>query len=118
MVMAVIFQESRVGIWTESMYFRDRKPKEFMILILFYRAKYLRQTLVFADFLTPEFNALFNKHLKNVSGKLKIKQTYEEGSIMDVIPQVQQSFTRIDAPSLKAINDTRYKYFIEKVKFT
>lgn len=54
------------------------------------RAKYLRQTLVFADFLTPEFNALFNKHMKNVSGKLKVKHTYEEGSIMDVIPQVQQ----------------------------
>lgn len=35
---------------------------------------------------------------------------------MDVIPQVQQCFTRIDAPSLKAINDTRYKYFIEKVR--
>ncbi|GAA5800540.1 hypothetical protein HPULCUR_005975 [Helicostylum pulchrum] len=78
------------------------------------KAKYLRQTLVFADFLTPEFNALFNKHLKNVSGKLKIKKAYEDGSIMDVIPQVQQSFTRIDAPSLKAINDTRYKFFIEK----
>ncbi|KAL7311382.1 rRNA-binding ribosome biosynthesis protein utp25 [Mucor circinelloides] len=78
------------------------------------KAKYLRQTLVFADFLTPEFNALFNKHMKNVAGKLKIKRTYEEGSILDVIPQVQQSFTRIDAPSLKAINDVRYKYFIEK----
>ncbi|CAO3627587.1 unnamed protein product [Mucor hiemalis] len=54
------------------------------------KAKYLRQTLVFADFLTPEFNALFNKHLKNVSGKLKIKSNFEEGSILDVIPQVQQ----------------------------
>lgn len=54
------------------------------------RAKYLRQTLVFADFLTPEFNALFNKYMKNVAGKLKVKRTYEEGSILDVIPQVQQ----------------------------
>jgi U3 small nucleolar RNA-associated protein 25 len=40
--------------------------------------------------LTPEFNALFNKHLKNVAGKLKIKRSYNEGSILDVIPQVQQ----------------------------
>lgn len=61
----------------------------FGVLILF-RAKYLRQTLVFADFLTPEFNAVFNKYMNNVSGKLKIKQTYEDGSIVDVIPQVQQ----------------------------
>jgi hypothetical protein len=60
------------------------------MLIFLDRAKYLRQTLVFADYLAPEFNALFNKHLKNVYGKLKIKRTYEEGSIMDVIPQVQQ----------------------------
>ena len=46
--------------------------------------------MLFADFLTPEFNALFNKHFKNVSGKLKIKRTYEEGSILDIIPQIQQ----------------------------
>jgi hypothetical protein len=58
-----------------------------------FRAKYLRQTLIFADYLAPEFNALFNKHLNNVSGKLKIKQSFEEGSIVDVIPQVQQVST-------------------------
>jgi U3 small nucleolar RNA-associated protein 25 len=46
--------------------------------------------MIFSDFLTPEFNALFNKHLKNVSGKLKIKKTVEDGSILDVVPQVQQ----------------------------
>ena len=55
-----------------------------------YRAQYLRQTLVFTDFLTPEFNAIFNKYFKNVAGKLKIKQKTEDGSILDVIPQVQQ----------------------------
>jgi hypothetical protein len=54
-----------------------------------YRAKYLRQNLVFADFLTPEINAMFNKHMKNVGGKLKIKQSYE-GTMIDVIAQVPQ----------------------------
>ncbi|KAG0749492.1 hypothetical protein G6F61_001043 [Rhizopus arrhizus] len=78
------------------------------------KAKYLRQTMLFADFLTPEFNALFNKHFKNVSGKLKIKRNYEEGSILDIIPQVQQTFTRIESQSLSTIHDVRYKYFIEK----
>ncbi|ORE20847.1 DUF1253-domain-containing protein [Rhizopus microsporus] len=78
------------------------------------KAKYFRQTMLFADFLTPEFNALFNKHFKNVSGKLKIKRTYEEGSILDIIPQIQQTFTRIESPSLSSIHDARYKYFIEK----
>ena len=45
---------------------------------------------MFTDFLTPEFNAIFNKHFLNVAGKLKIKQKFEDGSILDVIPQVQQ----------------------------
>lgn len=88
MDMVVIFPESRAGIWTESKY--RHVNSEGTVLIFVIRAKYLRQTLVFADFLTPEFNALFNKYMKNVAGKLKIKRTYEEGSILDVIPQVQQ----------------------------
>ncbi|KAI8147823.1 hypothetical protein BJV82DRAFT_593490 [Fennellomyces sp. T-0311] len=78
------------------------------------KAKYLRQTLMFTDFLTPEFNAVFNKYFLNVAGKLKIKQKYEDGSILDVIPQVQQTFTRVDTTSLAAMDDTRFKYFIEK----
>jgi U3 small nucleolar RNA-associated protein 25 len=44
---------------------------------------------VFSDFLTPEINALFSKHMKNIGGKLKIKQAYE-GSMIDVIAKVQQ----------------------------
>ncbi|KAI8967354.1 hypothetical protein BDF20DRAFT_829714 [Mycotypha africana] len=78
------------------------------------KAKYLRQTLLFSDFLTPEINASYNKHFKNIAGKLKIKQKVEDGSIVDVIPQVQQSFTRIDVSTLAAVNDARYKHFIEK----
>lgn len=88
MAMVVIFPESKAGIWTESKYWY-LVYKNFL-LTFSNRAKYLRQTLVFADFLTPEFNALFNKYMKNVAGKLKIKHSYEEGSILDVIPQVQQ----------------------------
>ncbi|KAH8556050.1 hypothetical protein BGW37DRAFT_479631 [Umbelopsis sp. PMI_123] len=77
------------------------------------RSKYLRQTLVFSDFLTPEINAMFNKHMKNVGGKLKIKQSYE-GSMIDVIAQVQQTFIRLEAQSLATADDLRFKYFIEK----
>ncbi|KAI7851631.1 hypothetical protein BDC45DRAFT_538077 [Circinella umbellata] len=78
------------------------------------KAQYLRQTLVFTEFLTPEFNAIFNKYFKNIAGKLKIKQKTEDGTILDVIPQVQQTFTRVDTTSLAAMDDTRFKYFIEK----
>lgn len=78
------------------------------------KGRYLRQTLVFADFLTPEVNALYNKHLKNVTGRMKIKQPYE-GTIMDVTTQVPQTFTRVDTTSLAAMDDTRFKFFVEKV---
>ncbi|CAO3600758.1 unnamed protein product [Absidia cylindrospora] len=77
------------------------------------KGRYLRQTLVFADFLTPELNALYNKYLKNISGRMKIKQSYE-GTIMDVTAQVPQSFTRVDTTSLAAMDDARFKFFVEK----
>lgn len=103
------------------------------------RAPYLRQTLLFADFLSPEINAVFGKYCKNVAGKLKIKPNYDEGTIVDVhvrVPQVKKwqsyfllgsyridhgwkkTFTRIDATSIAAMDDTRFKYFIEKVNHT
>lgn len=86
-----------------------------MLTLHLRRSGYLRQTLMFSDFLTPEMNSVFNKYFKNVAGKLKIKQSYEDGTIVDVLPQIQQTFTRIDAPSLSAMDDARFKYFIEKV---
>lgn len=86
-----------------------------MLTLHLRRSGYLRQILMFSDFLTPEINSVFNKYFKNVAGKLKIKQSYEDGTIVDVLPQIQQTFTRIDAPSLSAMDDARFKYFIEKV---
>ncbi|CAG8503986.1 12195_t:CDS:10 [Ambispora gerdemannii] len=76
-------------------------------------AKYLRQTLLFADYLTPEMNALYNTYLFNIAGKLKIKHLHQ-GSILDVIPQVQQIFIRIESSSLLDAGDARFKYFTEK----
>ncbi|KAI8069498.1 digestive organ expansion factor [Gongronella butleri] len=77
------------------------------------KAKYLRQTLVFGTFLTPELNAVYNRHFVNASGRLKIKHAYE-GAIMDVTVDVPQQFIRVDSTSLAAMNDARFKYFVEK----
>ncbi|CAG8522914.1 5532_t:CDS:10 [Paraglomus brasilianum] len=77
------------------------------------RSKYLRQTIVLSDFLTPEMNSLFNKRMLNIAGKLKMRQTYE-GAILDVIPDVNQIFMRIDCSSMKEADDARFKYFVEK----
>ncbi|KAF9585531.1 rRNA-binding ribosome biosynthesis protein utp25 [Lunasporangiospora selenospora] len=76
------------------------------------RSKYVRQTMVFSNFLTPEINAFFKKYSRNVAGKLKVTQAYEHGSIVDVIPMVQQSFNRIEAKSLAQADGSRFEYFI------
>ncbi|KAF9988004.1 rRNA-binding ribosome biosynthesis protein utp25 [Modicella reniformis] len=76
------------------------------------RSKYVRQTLVFSNYLTPEINALFKKFSKNVAGKLKITQGYDHGSIVDVVPLVQQSFNRIKTRTLAQADDSRFQYFI------
>ncbi|KAF9425145.1 rRNA-binding ribosome biosynthesis protein utp25 [Podila epigama] len=78
------------------------------------RAKYLRQTLVFSNFLTPEINALFKKFSKNVAGKMKITQGYEDGTIVDVVPLVQQSFNRIETRTLAQADENRFQYFIQQ----
>ncbi|CAG8719183.1 16347_t:CDS:2, partial [Racocetra persica] len=79
------------------------------------KAKYFRQTIIISEYLTPEINSLFNKKMFNIDGKLKTKDYYE-GTIVNVIPQVKQVFTRIECPSLIEADDIRFKYFIEKSK--
>ncbi|KAF8935328.1 rRNA-binding ribosome biosynthesis protein utp25 [Dissophora ornata] len=78
------------------------------------RAKYVRQTLLFSNSLTPEINALFKKFSRNVAGKLRITQAYESGSIVDVVPLVQQSFNRIETRTLVQADENRFQYFINQ----
>jgi ribosomal protein S26 len=58
-------------------------------LIDFVSARYLRQTLIFSEYLAPEMNSVFTKKCLNVAGKVKIRQAYR-GTINDVPLQVQQ----------------------------
>ncbi|EXX72634.1 Utp25p [Rhizophagus irregularis DAOM 197198w] len=79
------------------------------------RARYLRQTIILSDYLTPEINMLFNKQMNNVDGKMKIKH-HHQGTILDVnVKNIRQIFTRIECNSLSEIDDIRFKYFIEKI---
>ncbi|KAJ1971393.1 rRNA-binding ribosome biosynthesis protein utp25 [Dimargaris xerosporica] len=77
------------------------------------QAQYLRQTLVFSDFLTPELNAMFNTTMRNVAGKVRVRQDWPAGTIADVIPKVPQVFTRIDCSQAAMAPDARFKYFTE-----
>lgn len=78
------------------------------------RSKYVRQTVVISNILTPEINALFKKHSRNVAGKMKITQAYEHGSIVDVVPLVQQNFNRIETRTLAQADENRFQYFINQ----
>ncbi|KAK3833733.1 MAG: hypothetical protein JOS17DRAFT_682637 [Linnemannia elongata] len=78
------------------------------------RSKYVRQTLMFSNFLTPEINSFFKKFSRNVAGKIKITQPYTDGSIVDVVPLVQQNFNRIETRTLAQADEARFQYFISQ----
>jgi len=54
-----------------------------------YSSKYLRQTVIISEYLTPEINSIFNKYMCNIAGKLKIKQHYS-GAMINITLQVKQ----------------------------
>ncbi|KAK0256063.1 rRNA-binding ribosome biosynthesis protein utp25 [Friedmanniomyces endolithicus] len=76
-------------------------------------AKYLRQTIIFSAYATPEINRLFNTAMLNVAGKAKLLPSYP-GTI--TAPSmaglgVKQTFSRFDSPSPATDPDARFKYF-------
>lgn len=78
------------------------------------QAKYLRQTIIFSDFLTPEINSLATSHLSNVAGRVKYLPTYPGAmlGVNSILPtRVPQTFLRIDSSSPLADPDSRFKFF-------
>ncbi|KAJ1919756.1 rRNA-binding ribosome biosynthesis protein utp25 [Mycoemilia scoparia] len=103
--------------------------------------KNYRQTLLFSDYIAPEFLSLFNNKpassgstditvsikghhsaskssqqlcmFTNYEGKVKVRQSYP-GVIADVIPRITQIFTRLSIKDKKAVPEETFKYFIEK----
>ncbi|EFW23308.1 rRNA-binding ribosome biosynthesis protein utp25 [Coccidioides posadasii str. Silveira] len=79
-------------------------------------AKYLRQTLIFTSFMSPEINSVYSTYAQNVSGKVKINTTYQ-GAILELpVPvPVKQTFSRFDSLSPVKDPETRFKYFTNTV---
>lgn len=78
------------------------------------RAKYLRQTIILSDYLSPEINSLVSKHLHNVAGITKYKSIYP-GAMLNLPPTlpngISQTFTRFVSPNPSADSDARFTQF-------
>ena len=73
-------------------------------------AKYLRQTIVYSAFITPELNKLYNRNMLNVSGSAEYTRDCA-GAMLDLDLQLKQTFSRFGSPSPATDPDTRFRYF-------
>ena len=78
-------------------------------------SKYLRQTLVFSGFNTPELNRVFGHNMTNLSGKFKFGKEKYHGSMLGLGTQIKQTFSRFDAATPLLDPDTRFKVFISTI---
>ncbi|KAF2635151.1 U3 small nucleolar RNA-associated protein 25 [Massarina eburnea CBS 473.64] len=74
-------------------------------------APYFRQIVVLSAYLTPKINTLYNKHMRNYSGRLKFTPDYTSGLIENLSYGIKQTFSRFDSPSHLTDPDARFKYF-------
>lgn len=74
-------------------------------------AKYLRQTILFSAYMTPEMNRLYNSNMQNIAGKAKFSAVFN-GIIAETSGLgFKQTFSRFDSPSPLNDPDARFKYF-------
>lgn len=73
-------------------------------------SRFLRQSIVFSAFETPEINKLFNKYMHNVAGRMHFIPR-KDGIIGDLGVDVKQTFSRYHSPSPLTDPDNRFKHF-------
>jgi U3 small nucleolar RNA-associated protein 25 len=82
------------------------------------QSKYLRQTIILTDFVTPEINSIFTKSMLNVAGKFKYTPVYN-GAMTDVSTSLPisttQTFMRLNSLNPTSDGDVRFQYFTSSV---
>ncbi|KAK4933972.1 rRNA-binding ribosome biosynthesis protein utp25 [Elasticomyces elasticus] len=76
-------------------------------------AKYIRQTIILSDYLTPSLLSLTNTYCHNIAGTVRYTPTYP-GSMtqLPTLPfQLTQSFLRFDSRHPQTDSDARFKFF-------
>lgn len=82
------------------------------------QSKYLRQNLIFSEYLTPNINNLMTTKCFNLAGKCKYKPIVNSSNcIMNSIGlQVKQIYQRFDGGSSPISNpESRFKFFINSI---
>ncbi|KAK9460371.1 uncharacterized protein V1516DRAFT_686040 [Lipomyces oligophaga] len=77
------------------------------------QSKYLRQTLLFTEFITPEINALYTHQMSNIAGKVKYLPSYV-GVLGDVGGSMTHVFMKFYSTTPQEDPDKRFKQFTTK----
>ncbi|GJJ06203.1 hypothetical protein Clacol_000392 [Clathrus columnatus] len=75
-------------------------------------ASYLRQSILLSPYETPEIRAVFNRHCKNIAGKLRTECFWKP---VNVPEGVEQKFLQFECVSHVQEPDKRFEYFTTQV---
>lgn len=77
-------------------------------------AQFYRQSIILGSHLSPEINALIDRHCLNYQGKVKLECNYK-GVLRKVSADVRQIYEKFDAKSIGDVDSARFAYFTTKV---
>ena len=74
-----------------------------------------RQLIVSTGFVDPDIKSFFRDFATSISGKVRLKRSWGEGSIVQVTGRVHQVFQRFSCSSFSSLRESRFKYFKDNI---